>query len=378
MQTNNEAFRGWVMSLEHIAAAIDRQDYKTAAQLLRAWIARSPDEPWGQFYRARLLEAGGQLDTAKSIYQTLLKTVTYPKLVAHTRQAIRRIEVCEQIQHEQMIREATANPQHAEPGLLILEAINPENRSIAAQTLARVFKLDAYTARLHLHNRGWRLYRRGAIGELNLYGQQLQSGNVSAFWTSDRALQAIPVFEVQSVLHDQPQAVVVCRNEAGQLGSLTFDWSEISQQVRGQLPIFEQVIESTMRQGVQRQRKEQTQDYVQLCDLHLPTRPCILRFCDWRYQFDQGIQFSASNPMQTDIDHSINRFHWNELMNFLSDRASQKTIWSDFAPFAETAIDFPGLLDRIPAKITSFGQDSNLWNSAFQLYSTLAFVRRSV
>ncbi len=364
------------MSLDQIAEALDRQDYKTSAQLLKSWLAQFPDDPWGQFYRARLLEAGAQLDAAKSIYQTLLKTVTYPKLVAQVRQAIKRIEAHEHAQHQQVIREAIAAPQNAEPGLLILEAINPDHRTIAAQTLARVFKIDAYTARMHLPNRGWRLYRRGAIGELNLYGQHLQNGNVSAFWTRDRDLQAISVFEVQYFLNDEPQAVVVCQNEAGQLGSLTFNWSEISQQVRGQLPIFEQVIESTMRQGVQRQRKAQTQDYVQICDLHLPSRRCILRLCDWRYRFDQGIEFSDSDARLTEIDQSINRFHWNELMNFLSDRTPGKPIWSDFAPFAETAIEFSSLLNRIPAKIASIGQDSNLWNSAFQLYSTLAFVRR--
>ncbi len=365
------------MSLDQIAAAFDRRDYQVAAQLLREFLHASPQNPWGQLYKARLYEVSDNFEGAIAIYQQLLKNVTHPKIVSHSRQGIQRIGAKSEVQRQQAIEQAKSAPGNIEPGLLILEAISPENRAQSAQDFARILNLDIYTARVKIPNRGWKLYRLGAIGELNFYRQQLNAANIPAFCAAESDLKQIPVFEVQYFADYTPSAIVVCHNEQGELGSLTFDWSEVSQRVEGQLPIFERVIDSSMRQGIQRQRKEKTQDYVQVCDLHLPKRRCVLRLCDWRYRFDQGIEFGAMGDETIKLDQSINRLHWNSLLNFLNEQTPEKTVWSDFSSFGETAIEFPILLNRLPAQIHSCGQDETLWSSAFQLYSSLAFSRDS-
>jgi hypothetical protein len=363
------------MLLDQIAAAFDRKDYQTAAQLLKTFLKESPHDPWGQFYRARLYEVSGRLDDAKATYQQILKTVTHPKVISHARIAIQQLQAQETAQRQQEIEAAKADPSNAEAGVLILEAIPPSVRTEAAQALAKIMQIDPYTARMHLPNSGWRLYRWGAIGELKLYGQQLRSANIPAFWAKEREMQQLPVFEVQYFLDYDPQAIVVCHSEQGQLGSLTFDWSEVSRRVEGMLPVFERVVDTTLREGIQRQRKSQTQDYVRICDLHLPTRHCILRICDWRYHFEQGIQLGLSNLETIVLDQSIKRLYWNRLMEFLQHQLSEKPLWSNFISFGETAIDYPILLNRFPAKIHSYGQDESVWNSAFHLYSCLAFVQ---
>lgn len=362
------------MSLDQIAAAFDRQDYNLATRLLKEFLQASPQNPWGHLYKARLYEVSENFEGATTLYEKLLKTVTHPKIVSHARQGLQRIATKTQALRQQAIEQAKSAPENIEPGLLILEAISPETRTQAAKDFARIFNLDVYTARLQLPNRGWKMYRLGAIGELNFYQQHLRAANIPAFCTTESAIREIPVFEVLYFLDYAPKAVVVCHNETGQLGSLTFDWSEVSQRVEGQLPIFEHVLDGSFRK-IERQRKEETLDYVQVCDLHLLKRRCILRLCDWRYHFDQGIEFGAMGDATIELDQSINRLHWNSLLNFLKEQISEKPTWSDFATFGETAIEFPLLLDRTSAHLEAY--DSALWGSAFHLYSSLAFNRDS-
>lgn len=361
--------------LDQLAAAFDRQDYKMAAQLLKAFLQQSPQNPWGQFYRGRLYEASGDRDSARKFYQQILRDISNPKIVLQARQALQRLDDLEAAEHQQAIAAATTQPHNTEPGLLVLEAMPSEAKAAAAQALARIMKLDAYTARLQLPNKGWKLYRVGAIGELKLYGQQFRDANIPAFWGTVTDVQKLSVFQVHYLQDYEPNAITVCENEQGQLGTLEFQWSEVSQRVEGMLPIFERVVDVTPREGVQRQRKEQTQDFARICDLHLPKRRCILRLCDWKYQFDQGIEFAAIGDGVIDLDQAINRLHWNSLTSVLNYLLPDKPVWSEFTSFAETAIDFPVLLQKIPSNIHLFGQEASLWNSAFHLYSNLAAIQ---
>lgn len=361
--------------LDQIAAAFDRQDYQSAARLLKEFLQQSPQNPWGHLYRARLYEISNKVNEAREIYQKLLREVPNPKLAAQARQGIQRLDELEAAQRQQQIQQAISDPQNAELGILVLAAIPPETRTHAAQALAQILNIDPYTARMQLPNQGWKLLRTGAIGELKLYGQQLQAANIPAFWVTLNAVQTLPVYQVHYFQEFDPSAIVVCQNEQGLLGTLTFDWSEISQRVEGMLPIFERVVDSSIREGIQRQRKEETQDFARICDLHLPQRRCILRLCDWNYQFDQGIDFGMDEATVR-LDQTINRLHWNRLIEFLNYQNPQQLILSEFTSFAESAIDFPLLLNRLPA-IQLFGQDDSLWNPAFHLYSGLAFWRES-
>jgi predicted Zn-dependent protease len=72
--------------IDQVAAAFERQDYRTAAQLLQQLSQDSPQNPWVQFYLGRLDEVSGKLETAEEIYRQLLRNVSNTKIVAQARQ----------------------------------------------------------------------------------------------------------------------------------------------------------------------------------------------------------------------------------------------------------------------------------------------------
>ena len=249
----------------------------------------------------------------------------------------------------------------------MLEAVPPEARSTVTQNLARVMKLDGYTARLLVPNRGWRLYRAGAIGELSVHGQALRQAGVPATWASQPELEKVQVFQVQSFQAIAPQAAVICKNEQDQLGRLTFDWAEVRQRAEGMLPIFEQVLELGYRD--QLERKEKTQDYAHVCDLHLPGRRCILRILESQYDFSQGVAMIPQTP--TGLDRATQRINWNCLMEMLQQRSPQALVWSEFTSFGESAADFAAPLSRLKPHIPLLRRTDTHWDGAFQLYSSL-------
>jgi antitoxin component HigA of HigAB toxin-antitoxin module len=356
--------------LEQIAAAFEQKDYRTAAKLVQELLRQSPQNPWAKLYGARLQEISGNSTAAAAIYRQLLQETPNPKLAIQARQGLQRLETAAQAQRQAEITQATADPQNAAPGLLILEAVTGDAKSIAAQHLAQIMQLDAYTARMQIPHRGWRIHRVGPIGELQFYGQQLKAAEIPVFWTPVAAAQSLPVFSVLHFQLHEPTATVICQNDQGQIGSLSFTWSEVSQRVEGLLPIFEHVVDSHPRTGIQRQRKRETQDYAHVCDLHLFDRRCILRLCDLTYQFHQGINFLSDET----IDQNTNRLYWNHLQQFIGHYLPQSP-WSDFTAFAEATLNQPLLLQKIDPHLQLLGQDNSLWNPAFQLYSSLVFLR---
>ncbi|UBF25857.1 tetratricopeptide repeat protein [Kovacikia minuta CCNUW1] len=361
--------------LDEVAAAFDRQDYPTASRLLKELLKQSPENPWVQLYAARLQEVSGKLDPAEEIYRQLLRNATNPKLAAQARQGIQRVESSQRELRRQAIEQATADPGNSEPGFLVLESVTGENRAIAIQNFSRIMKLDAYTGRLLLPNRGWRLYRTGTLGELQVYGQMLCDAGVPAFWASLAQLQKLQVFRVSHLKSLVPKATVVCRNERDQLGSLTFDWSEVSHWVEGMVPVFERVVTLGYRDRLE--RREETQDYDHLCDLHLPGRQCILRLHDSHYAFHSGVPVVPPPATPGKVERSTNRTNWNHLMELLQRQLSHAAHWSDFTPFAETAADFAIPLRQITHHIHVFRQSDSYWDAAFQLYSGLIFLRGS-
>ncbi len=356
--------------LDEIAAAFARQDYHTAAQLVPKLLAQSPQNPWAHFFAGSLKEVSGQLDAATTIYRQLLRETTNPKVVAQVRQGIQRIEATQKSRRQAAIAQATAEPNNNAPGFLVLEAVVGDDRAQVVQRFADVMKLDAYTARLLIPNRGWRLYRVGPAGEQQVYGQELRAAGVPAFWASQTEIEAIQVFRVHTFQTAGPKATVVCQNAHDQTGFLSFDWSEVSQRVEGLLPIFEQVLDLGYRNRLE--RKEETQDYAHFCDLHLPGRRSILRIHDSSYRFDQGV--AVANQADA-LDRSTIRTNWNQLMALLDRQMPHAQTWSQFTPFAESAADFSIPLLRLKSHIYLSRQTDSYWDPAFHLYSSLAFLR---
>jgi hypothetical protein len=361
--------------LDQVAAAFDRQDYQTATRLLKELSQQSPQNPWVKLYLARLREVSGNLDSAENLYRKLLQDTTNLKLVVQVRQGLQRIEQLQQERRQQTIAEAKADPQTNEPGFLALKSVAGELRAAAIANFARVMHLDTYTARGLLPSRGWRLYRTGSVGELQVYGQELRRAGVPAISVSSSDVQRIHLFRVHYVQATTPQAIAICQNEQDQMGSLSFDWAEVSQRVDGMVPIFEQVVDLGYRD--QLERKEKTQDYAHFCDLHLPGRGCILRIQDGTYAFEQGISLPGQQAV-TDLDRSTIRTNWNCLMQLLNQQLPEIVSESAFTTFAETAADFAICLNRLKSHIHLLRQMESYWDPAFHLYSSLIFLQGSL
>ncbi|AFY67827.1 tol-pal system YbgF family protein [Geitlerinema sp. PCC 7407] len=354
--------------LEQVAAALERQDYRTAAQHLKSLYAQSPDDPWVQLYVGRVQEGTGKAIAAEKIYRTLLKSTTLPKVITQARQGLQRLEAQEKARRQAAIAQATATPTDTSIGCLFLGPISNEQRQAAAQQFARIFQIDPYSARLMLSSRNWRLYRSGPIGELGFYGQELQAAGIPARWIALESLQSLRVFRVVAFTGIGPQATVKCQNEAGQLGLMAFQWAEVTQRVEGQLPIFESVVD--IGAWGKLQRKEQTQDYAQICDLHLPGRGCVLRFGDYSYQFQEDGLFSQTASQQ---DFSTNRQRWNYLLKVLEPYLAHAPVAADFRAFAESCFEHAEILEALPSHIDLFRKQETLWDPAFQLYSGFLF-----
>lgn len=353
--------------IEQVAAAFENKDYKTAAKLLKQLLTASPENPWVQFYLARLQEVSGKRQEAENIYRQLLRGTNNTKLVMQARLGLQRLQEIQQEERQRAITQATAEPSNTELGLLVLEPLSNEAKTLAVQKFAQIMQLDSYTARLVLPSRGWRLYRIGQVGELKYYGTQLQQNGIPCFWVTIARIQQIQVFQVKYFPEFAQKPTVVCSNEKNQLGSLTFDWSEVTARVVGLLPIFEKVVDVNLRR--QLERKTKTQDYAQFCDLHLPGRSCILRLYDSGYEFHQGVEITPQASQNTI------RINWNSLLKLIEQQIPQVNEWSNFTPFAETVLDQTDTLHKIPSHIPLLRREQSNWDSAFQLYSGLVFVK---
>ena len=376
--------------INQIAAALEGKDYKQAAQLIKQLQKESPENPWVQYYIARYYELTNNLEKAQTTYKQILRDITNPKIVSQTRQGIQRIETAQQNLRQQAIQTAKNDPSNLEPGLLILEPVSPEKKPAAVQNISRIFKIDAYTTRMQIQSRGWRLYKTGPIGELRIYGQELLNAGIPVFWATLSDIQKIQIFRVQH-FQSLSSPAVVCKDKLSRLGAIEFNWSEVTQRVEGLLPMFIEIMDySPHRRKDQFRHREIRQDYAQICDLHIPSRNCILRISDQSYEFQQGVDFtqiSADIPAlahpknqksrsqkSKQIPQSTTRINWNHLLEIL-DQQLDVTVWSEFTSFAETVIDYTQMLSKIESHIEVDRKSETPWDPAFQLYSGLAFLR---
>ena len=376
--------------INQIVAALEGKDYKQAAQLIKQLQKESPENPWVQYYIARYYELTNNLEKAQTTYKQILRDITNPKIVSQTRQGIQRIETAQQNLRQQAIQTAKNDPSNLEPGLLILEPVSPEKKAAAVQNISRIFKIDAYTTRMQIQSRGWRLYKTGPIGELRIYGQELLNAGIPVFWATLSDIQKIQIFRVQH-FQSLSSPAVVCKDKLSRLGAIEFNWSEVTQRVEGLLPMFIEIMDySPHRRKDQFRHREIRQDYAQICDLHIPSRNCILRISDQSYQFQQGVDFtqiSADIPglahpknqksryqKSQQIPQSTTRINWNHLLEIL-DQQLDVTVWSEFTSFAETVIDYTQMLSKIESHVEVERKSETPWDPAFQLYSGLAFLR---
>lgn len=365
--------------LDDVAQAFDRKDYRSATIALKQLWQLQPENPQVQLYRGRLYEIAGNLTQADSTYKHLLKVLSTPKIMAQARQGLDRVLLLDQEQRRREVALSVSAPDQDQQGILILEAIDPAHRTAAAQALAQIMNVDSYSARTHMPSRGWRIYRMGPIGEMKLYGQQLQAQGIPCFWVKSANFETPQLFQVQVVQAETPKVELVCVNGEGKTGAVSFDWSEVGQWVKGRLPILDRPLEfDPLRREISaRSRKEEVRDFALVLDLHLPARNCILRFCDRNYRFDQGVDFTPDIPLA----QTVTRSQWNGIVEWITTELQAPhtaTLWDDFNAFRETAIEFPHLLKAIDPGFYLQGQENSRFNPTFHLYSLLAFCKKSV
>ena len=355
---------------EAIAAALEKKDFRTAATLLQQWQRKDPKTPLLRFMIGQYQEATERWELAEKTYLKLLRQATSQKLMGQARQGIQRVQAKITQAREAALATARTQPDSQEPGLLCLEPVQAEHRKTAAQGLAKVMQIDPYTAGLQLPSKGWRLHRVGSVGEMKFYSQALVEAQTPAFWVKQSDVNGIQVFRIDYVRQMQPQIEVVCKNPEGQLGVIAFAWTEVSQIVLGQLPLFESVVDTDAWRNLQ--RKEKTQDYAEILDLHLHRRGCVLRLCDRTYDFRQSNPFPHG---ETIPDQALStRPHWNAVTTYIRKQV-QAPNHQGFAQFGEGALEYLELLPTLTSHIDIPRPQPTNWDPAFHLYSSLHFLR---
>ena len=362
--------------LEAISEAIKAEQFETADQLLQEFKVEQLDNPWVDYYGARLAEARGDWAIAQDSYRQLIALVNNPKLIAKLRQGLERLtkqqeeqKKQEQTEQKLALEKVKAASSRHELGIFILESIAPELKQAAAVNFAKIMQIDPYSARLQLPSRSWRLYRTGDIEELRFYVEKLQAVQVPCFCIPVSKLLDLlikPVFYLSEIT---PNPTIVYRVNKDEDAIFSFSWSEVSQRVEGLLPIFEECVEVNARGKTE--RKTKIQDYARICDLHLPNRQIIIRLCDRVYEFDEGMRMSSSNGQREITSNE----QWNYLMNAFKEQMLDKPSWTEFNPFAENAIDFKELLKLIDPHTYFLRREESDWDRAFHLYSSLILCR---
>lgn len=366
--------------IKEIAEAIDRQDYQTATRLVNDFQSRENDNPWVKFYQARLNEIRGKIGLAGLEYRKILQLTTNPQLIAEIRRRIARLEALEQgeVERQQQQRQAAlekakTKSRNREMGLLMLEPVANAEKQPLALKFAQIFKIDAYSARLQIPSRSWRLYRVGPMAELEVYVHDLRKEGIPCFCQPITAINQLRVYLARYFRAIQPEATLVYQSAHDLTASITFDWSEVTAVVEGILPIFGECVDRDARRN--QVRKISIVDYAQIIDLHLKKQDLIIRICDRKYPFQAGIAFS--DHQQSQKRQTTNRDNWNHFASYLKQQLAAVPLWSDFLPFAETTADFYELLPMVNPHLDLLRIEDTYWDTALQLYSTLILLEKT-
>ncbi|CCH66965.1 FOG: TPR repeat [Richelia intracellularis HH01] len=297
----------------------------------------------------------------------LLRSTNNLKILAQAREGMQRLQDIKQAETQQVITQAKFQSGNTEIGVLVLEPVSGETKTQVADKFAQIMHIDPYTAISVIPNKGWRIYRSAGMEELQFYGKQLKNAGIPCFWVNLSDIRNITVFQVCYFTESVNQGNVVCRNALNQIGILNFDWAEVEQRVLGLIPIFEEGLDFNIRGKLERTTK--IENYIHFCDLHLPSRSCILRIYDHGYEFQQGAILA---PLNTQSTMKIN---WNNLLEWLEKYLPPGRVWSEFAIFTETILGETEVLHKIPSNMYLFDQEKPKWDPVFHLYSGLAFKR---
>ena len=347
-----------------VKAAIAQRNYKQASKLLKQWQATDAHNPWLRFYAAQVQEQPNRLDAAEKNYTKLLQQGTHRKVIAQARAGIERVRQQRKSLKDTALEKARSVSGADESAILAIAAPPSVDRDSAIAAVAKLFSVDAYTARMKVPNSGFRIHRVGNWGELSYFQQQLSTAKAPAFCSKVSDIKALQTFQISHFEALSPEPTVICKNADRQLGRISFDWSEVSQRVHGQLPIFEQVVD--VGNWGKTVHKERVQDYAQVVDLHLPGREIVLRVCDLLYQYQKGVMLSSNNETNS-------RIKWNQLIASLSE-STKAACHEDFKRFGKSTLEFINLLPVIHPNLDIDRREPSDWDIAFHLYSSLCYM----
>ncbi|AFY68404.1 hypothetical protein Pse7367_0086 [Thalassoporum mexicanum PCC 7367] len=365
-----------------------KREFAKAAAILKKLLSQQPSDLQLKLCTARYHHAAGKVDKAEAIYRELLKSAAQPQLLDQARRGLQAIEAAELKEQRERIAEAIEQPLGQSAGLLGLEPIASELKQEAAIKLARILHLDPYTAKTQIPSRNLRLLRIGTYGELLVYGQQLQAVGLPAFAIS---LAAIDQIEVKSVAYFESEPIpqgnngdrltAFCLNAAqshryvaDELDRLGFGWNEVTSCVISVLPTFSEVVNFDAKQKLI--KEEQVLDLVNVCDLHLGDRNLILRFHDYLYQFNQGMQLAVPQ-VHKNLQPTVQE-RWSSLINWLEPNLPKNIqVYRDrdFKTFADMALAFSDFIKQVEPNLNLERKKESVWDNCFQLYSGMVFLR---
>lgn len=355
-----------------VKQALAQQDYKTAARLLKSWQQQDRQDPWLLLAMAQYFEATDKLEKAAKLYGQTLQRGAQGKLLFQARQGVQRVR--DELAHQREHALAEAKQDSTDAALLVLEPVAAEQRQRAAQGLAQVMQIDPYTARMLIPGKHWRLYRVGEGGELGYFQRQLSAAGTPAFWLPLAAVTTIPVFRGDYITAFTDELTLACRSATGQAGSLSFPWQAVERWVWGRVPLLGSVVDLDAHGRLT--RRETTQDYAEIVDLHLPLRGCIVRLCDHTYRYRQGVTFphpgNTEDPSPSPVRTATEC--WKAMVAYFQ---QQLTIppEREFSGFGSGALDLIGLLPTIEPHLDLGRREENPWDSAFHLYSGLHYAK---
>ncbi|KPQ35712.1 MAG: hypothetical protein HLUCCA11_09095 [Phormidesmis priestleyi Ana] len=351
-----------------LAAASTASDYSQIAKWLKQWQANEPRNLLIRLYAAQLQERTNRLEAAEKNYLELLKQTPSSKIMSQARAGIQRVQQQQAAIKAKALSEAKQVVGGDEVSILAIAAPPASQRQQTLEGIAKVFDLDAYTARLKVPASGFRIHRIGPWGEISFFAQALKQVHVTTLAVQVSKVKALPIFQICYFEAIAPQPIVICKNTAGQLGRLEFSWAEITQQVSGQLPIFEQVAD--IGHWGRTVHQEKVQDYIQVIDFHLKERQIVLRLCDRLYQYQKGVSLTQQSELNS-------RILWNHLQAHLqqSIKASHQ---NDFSRFSKGALEFIDILPPIHPYLDIDRRAPSHWDQAFHLYSGLCYFETSI
>jgi hypothetical protein len=360
------------MDLQNLVSTFEQQlgnkDLKAAATSLKQLLKDHPNKPEIQIAAASFYKVTGKPEQAEKIYRDILKSTAQTGLLAQARKGLKEIEDANLQQHQDGIARAISQDSGEDMGFLAIHPIAPDRKLEVATQLANIFRIDLYTAKVQIPSRNLKVLRIGRLGEMQFYGEKLIASGIPALWTSLKAIATIDVHTV-SYFELNPDGSAVKHSDRVSSQKISFNWSDVSQHVHGLLPTFGEIV--TVDAKHQLARKEDVLDLVHICDLHLPSKNCILRFHDDLYAFDRGVQPEVTQMLEH-IAPSV-RERWSSLMAWLTKSMPQTAAKDDFNAFAEMFLAYPDFLKELDHKVDLFRTKESLWDNCFQLYSGMIF-----